>query len=201
MDGQNKGRSIPYSADEYTVFDRSKKVVIIATNYREKINPALLSRMDDIILEAYSDAELQAIAIKMLADNELIADNELTIEILAKASRGTARPLFNLVTHLTRKDIPDNTVTIHDAVQAMAELNQYPFGLNRDEVTLLDKAKKSYSRNIAVIALTSLEKCYNKTISYLETRGLLAIQSNGDVLTTKKGKAYLAKLSELGFNV
>lgn len=197
IDRQNDGKVIQI-ADKQTMFDRSKKVFILSTNYPNKVDPAIKSRMDVINLVPYNMAELKEITEQIFKKNGMECDCEQTLMRIASCGRGTARPIVNLVQNvfkLMNVSNIDNTL----AMIALRMKEMYPAGLKADEVRLLDLCKtKGYSRMQIVSSLTGLNGIFSESVSYLIQKGLLNA-GHGIFKTSDKGKKYLTYVTREDF--
>jgi Holliday junction resolvasome RuvABC ATP-dependent DNA helicase subunit len=196
LDDQNKGKLIQFDADRSFSYDKRKAVIVMMTNYENRINPALMSRMDVCRLSNYSKEELELIAIKMMSDNNLTVDDERVYKLLATASRGTARPLHNMIQHMTCYGTV--VITREIAIRCMGELEMFPKGLVQDEARLLTMAKTAVEKNVVKAAIPNLAPVLNNSVSYLISQDLLTINGTKYV-TTDEGKKYLKRIAALGF--
>ncbi len=196
LDDQNKGKMIQFDADRIFSYDKSRAVIIMMTNYENRLNPALMSRMDVCRLSNYSKEELELIAIKMMADNNMTVDDERVYKLLATASRGTARPLHNMIQHMTCYGM--EVITRETAIRCMSELEMFPKGLVQDETRLLTMAKTAIEKNVIKAAIPNLAPVLNSSVSYLISQDLLTIHGTKFV-TTEEGKKYLKRIAALGF--
>lgn len=197
LDAQNEGKLLKFDDDNYVKYDKSKKVVVMMTNYTNKMNPALISRMDKCELQEYSHPELEKICIQMLEKNGMVAECEKTIALLAKASRGTARPLYNMIQEFAR--IGQKTISRELAIKTMRDLDMFPRGLNHHEVHLLEIAKKATTTSIAKMIVQGLATNMSKSVAYLMAHGLMDAKGSGQIQTSKKGVSFLSSLKSLGF--
>lgn len=195
LDEQNKGALIQFDADRSFSYDKSRQVIIMMSNYDNRVNPALLSRMDVCRLSPYTVEQLELITVKMAADNELAIDEEKTAKLLAMASRGTARPLNNMVRHI--KKYGTDVITREIAIRAMVELEMFPHGLTADEVRLIKLAKAGVIKQVARQALPNLTSI-NDSVAFLMSRNLLSIVGR-DLKATTKGNSYVTNLAKNGF--
>lgn len=201
LDGQNTGKLLPFDADNFATFDKSKKVIIMLTNYPERINPALKSRMDLCTLAPYTESEMEQLTILQLAKFELVAESEFVTKLLAKSARGTGRPLYELAKHISRMH-HEGIVTKDIAIETMRQMDMLPQGLNAGEVQLLQHVedKKVLSAKIAGMLVTSLQTNMANTLSYMAgVCGLINLNPNGTFTLSPKGKSYLKTISGLGF--
>lgn len=205
LDEQNRGKEVQFDlrydlesqqhVSRSFTYNKAKQVVIGMSNHDNRVNPALLSRMDICRLSPYTVEQLELITVKMAADNELAIEEEKTAKLLAMASRGTARPLNNMIRHI--KKYGADTITREIAIRAMVELEMFPHGLTADEVRLLQLAKKGVQKQVARQALPSIT-AINDQIAYMMSRQLIA--SDGKMLkTTTKGNSYVTNLAKNGF--
>lgn len=206
LDAQNEGKLLVFDTirvgeNEYETrefsHDKSKKVIVMMTNYKNKVNPALASRMDVCELQPYSHAELEKICIQMLASAGMVAECDKTIALLAKASRGTARPLYNMIQHFSRFGI--EIVTRDFAIQTMRDLDMFPRGLSKHEIHLLQIARKPTTKSIAQMVVTGLQGNIAKSVAYLMGHGLMEAMSGSQIKTSKKGENFLHTLQTIGF--
>jgi Holliday junction resolvasome RuvABC ATP-dependent DNA helicase subunit len=197
LDAQNTGKTIQFDQDNSFSYDKSKKVIIMMTNHKNKIDSALVSRMDSCDLQQYTHHELEKICVQMLANEEMSADSEKTLALLAKASRGSARPLYNMIQQFSRMGV--DLITFDVAITTMRDLNMFPRGLVRDELHLLEKAKNPITSSIAKSLIVGLQGNMAKSVAYLFGHGLLSPLSGGSFKTSEKGKFFLERLEKLGF--
>lgn len=195
LDEQNKGKAIQFDADRTFYYDKSQKVICMMSNYDDKMNPALLSRMDVCRLSPYSPEELEMIAVKMITEHGMGVEDEKVLRLLAMASRGTARPLDNMVRELSRRGM--EIITKAMAIETMSQLEMFPTGLNGDEVRLLNLARNGSPKNNIKTALPNLRDL-NGSISYLMNVKFLTVKGS-ELFTTPKGAKYLAQLTSNGF--
>lgn len=197
LDRQNEGKTFQV-ADRITSYDRKKKVFILSTNHPNKVDDALKSRMNVLVLPTYSMKELKQITSIILEKNNLECDCEQTLNRISSCGRGTARPIVNLVRdvfNLMNVSVIDNEL----AMQGLRLLDMYPAGLTANEVRVLDLCKdKAYSRMQVVSAISGLTGVFSKSVAYLIQRGLLEAGS-GVFATTDKGKKYLDYLERENF--
>lgn len=197
LDGQNAGKLIQFDQDNSFTYDKSKKVIILMTNYPNKVNPALASRMDTCTLQPYTHHELEKICVQMLAENGMTAACEKTVALMAKASRGTARPLYNMIQHFSRLGL--EIIDMQTTVETMRTLDMFPRGLNMDEIRLLKLASKPTTKSIAQMAITGLEKTLSKSLAYMMGHGLVTALNGGQFKTSAKGQKFLSSLQALNF--
>jgi Holliday junction resolvasome RuvABC ATP-dependent DNA helicase subunit len=197
LDAQNEGRSIPLDLDHSYTYDKCKKVIIGMSNYSEKINPALASRMDVCELQPYSAEELGQICVQMLENVGMVAECEKTVALLAKASRGTARPLYNMIQQFSR--IGCQTITRELTITTMRDMGMFPCGLTKHEIHLLQIANKPTTKSIAQMMVTGLQSNMSKSIAYLMGIDLMEALSGSQIKTSKKGNRFLEQLTRAGF--
>lgn len=197
LDGQNKGKLIQFDQDNSFTYDKTQKVIILMTNYRDRVNPALASRMDVCDLQPYSPEELGKICVQMLGNAGMVAECEKTVSLLAKASRGTARPLYNMIQHFTR--LGHETITRDFAIKTMRDLDMFPCGLTKHEIHLLQIAQKPTTKSIAQMMVTGLQGNMSKSVSYLMGINLMEALSGSHIQTSKKGAKFLEQLTKVGF--
>jgi Holliday junction resolvasome RuvABC ATP-dependent DNA helicase subunit len=206
LDEQNAGKIIlfdnVYDKSDGTFherifsYDKSQKVIIMMTNHDDQMDSALISRMDVVRLETYTSEELQLITVKMLNDNSLTVDDEKVIKLLAMASRGTARPLDNIIRHLARFGEP--VITRETAIQAMIQMGMFPLGLTMAERQLLELAKNPVPKPVAKASITGLEKTLGNSVAFLMSQSFLTLEGP-NLKTTDKGKRCLSNMVKLGF--
>jgi Holliday junction resolvasome RuvABC ATP-dependent DNA helicase subunit len=198
LDEQNEGSLITFDADESYYFDKSKKVIIGMTNHKDKMSSALVSRMAECDLQPYSTEEMQNITLFMLANNGMTVDSEKTLKVLAMASKGTARPLDNMVNHFAL--LGQETITLKIAIQAMIDLNMFPKGLTRDEVRLIELAQQAKPKAVLRLQLPNLTT-FNDSIAYMMGLGFLELHGQNIKTTTgkKSGTVFLQQLRASGF--
>lgn len=197
LDRQNDGKTFQV-ADRVTSYDRKNKVFILSTNHPNKVDDALKSRMNVLVLPTYSMKELKEITQIILEKNNLICDCEQTLNRISSCGRGTARPIVNLVRdvfNLMNVSVIDNEL----AMQGLRLLDMYPAGLTANEVRVLDLCKdKAYTKMQVSSAISGLSGVFAKSVAYLIQRGLLEAGS-GVYSTTEKGKKYLEYLERENF--
>jgi replication-associated recombination protein RarA len=196
LDGQNEGKLIQFDQDNSFIYDKSRKVIVMMTNYSHKVNPALASRMDVCNLQPYTANELQAICVQMMAQRDMVAECEKTLSLLAKASRGTARPLYNMIEHMARMGC--QTINREIAVQVMRDLDMYPCGLVKGEIHLLEYAKQGTTKQVARMAVQEIQDNLSNSIAYLMAHNLLQIHG-ALIKTSEKGQKFLNSLRAVGF--
>jgi Holliday junction resolvasome RuvABC ATP-dependent DNA helicase subunit len=203
LDKNNAGRRINIDSDNSFVFDRKVKTVVLATNFPDKLDSsgALQSRADRIILDEYTQDEALLILKKMLENKGFHHLNDGTIEIIARCSRGSARPLEKVTDELEIILSGKSTKTIsRDEVKlALKNVKVYPFGLNENELKIMERAIKPLKLPHIHASLPQIEtRAFRKSVGYLFTLEFLRMDGIY-AKTTKKGQKYLAELKEHGF--
>lgn len=207
LDGQNTGKTLhfqtTYNPDgsansTYTTFDKSRKVVILLTNHVDKVDAALMSRMDCCTMAPYTADEMEQLAVLQLSKFELAASDDVVVKMLAKSARGIGRPLYEMAKHIHRMGI--NMVTQEIAVKAMQQMDMFPHGLQMAEITLLEHARKPISNKVAGMLVTSLQSNIGNTVSYLAgVCRFLTLAHNGTFQLSERGAKYLKSLKTFGF--
>jgi Holliday junction resolvasome RuvABC ATP-dependent DNA helicase subunit len=187
LDAQNQGRDIPFTDDESFVFDNTRKVVIIMTNFPDKLmtnNAALISRMEKCNLSPYSAAEMQAIT--------------------PRASRGTARPIYKMVEHFQK--LGHETITTDLAVDTLSTLEMFPWGLTKAEMNLLNMVSvRAMPQNVIKASGLKLDA---DSIPYMlapsfntitKPASLITLETNGSIIATKRGNQLLKAVKDAGF--
>ena len=195
LDEQNEGSLIAFDADESFYYDKSQKVIIGMTNHKDQMNKALVSRMAECDLLPYTPEEMQQITLFMLANNGMTVDNEKTLKVLAMASKGTARPLDNMVKHFSL--LGQEEITMETAIKTMIDLNMFPKGLTRDEVRLIELAKTPKPKAVLRLQLPNLT-AINDSIAYMMGHGFLEVQGQ-NIKTSTTGTKFLKQLQAAGF--
>jgi len=197
LDRQNTGKLFQI-ADRVSDYDRTKKVIILATNHPNKVDTAIRSRMNVINLSTYNMKQMKEIARLILSKNDMEVDCEQTLDRIASCGRGTARPIVKLVMDVF-KLMNISTVDNAIAMSGLQMLDMYPAGLDSNEVKLLDVCKdQKYTRMQIVSVLSGLRGTFSESIAYLIQKNLL-FAGNGGFKTTVKGRKYLKYIDEEGF--
>jgi Holliday junction resolvasome RuvABC ATP-dependent DNA helicase subunit len=140
-----EGRSgtIQIEENHYT-WDPSKHFLLFATNYPEKVNPALWSRCRHVALSAFTPEELTAILMQKLKAKGYRAV-EGSIKPIVNLCRTSAREIDNVLGELASVIGNQGKVTINkeDVLMAMRGMEKYPYGFVKDFVRLLDALQEN----------------------------------------------------------
>jgi Holliday junction resolvasome RuvABC ATP-dependent DNA helicase subunit len=205
LDRQNDNKPIQI-ADRVTVFNRKKKVIILSTNHADKMDTALMSRMQKINLVPYKMDEIRAITNKILEKNDITVDNQQTVDRIAICGRGTARPIVNLVQNSIipmMKCTSSSHLNNNIVMEALKQNEMFPGGLTLPEVAFLLVLRGAPKNRLQILStVTSLDGGFAKAAAYLQTHKLVQMQTNGIFHLTSKGSAYIKHCrEELGFRI
>jgi Holliday junction resolvasome RuvABC ATP-dependent DNA helicase subunit len=206
LDGNRKDTQIHVADEQFAVFDRRKQVIIIATNYPHLLDKsgALQSRMTNISLDLYTEAELRKITLLMAGKNNItfnVTENENPVDRIARCGRGTARYLERIMEQLQLVN-DGEPITEKQVLSALRNIKIYPRGLDDKEVLLLKVAAKNPINRQQFTAMSQMEsEELKKSLAYLthpDVRFITQLPS-GFLETTKRGVAYMKKCEEMGF--
>ncbi len=200
LDKSNSGKIIVLDSETAFTFSRQQKTIILATNFPGKLDPsgALQSRMDKIDLDEYTNDELLTILKLMLTNKGFHHLNDGTVEIVSKCGRGSCRPMEKIVDELTilLSGKKTKTITKEEVKMALRNIKLYPFGLNENEIKILEKLSKPLRLAHALAALPQIEaRVFKQSVGYLFSLELL--KPHGTLVkTSNKGVKYLEELKE-----
>lgn len=124
----NPDNRTTFSLDEYVCdFDFRRQTFIFATNEIQKVNPALVDRLERITLEEYSISHLAQIVQKGLTAVECKDDVLMDV---ATVLRGNARAAQKMAGKITAYLKGHLTFSLKDWEQLKETLSIYPLGLN-----------------------------------------------------------------------
>jgi hypothetical protein len=134
--------TIQIEKNHYT-WNPAKHFLLFATNYPEKVNPALWSRCRHVPLAACTPEELTAICMQKLKLKGLRA-MEGSIKPIVNLCRTSPREIDNVIGELSA--VVGNqckaTINKEDVLMAMRGMEKYPYGFVKDFVRLLDKMQE-----------------------------------------------------------
>lgn len=207
LDGNNRGKTIAFDSDQFTMFDRRRHVICLATNYPYLLDKsgALQSRFTEIVLDLYNEKELAKIA-ELMAEKAGLnfekTEESDPLMLIARCGRGTARFLERIFEQLAL--FSTDTIGMNHVAIALRNLKLFPRGLNEKEIWLLKTAMVQPINKAQFLSMTGMDSDeLKKSIAYLsnpETR-LINQAINGTLETTKRGKLYLKKCKEVGFDI
>lgn len=207
LDGNNKGKMIPYADDQFTMFDRKKHVISLATNYPHVLDKsgALQSRFTSIVLDLYNEDELYQITGLMAQSNGLVfadGEGEDPMRRIARCGRGTARFLERIFEQLAL--IPTDTIAETHVAAVLRNLKLFPRGLGEGEVNIIKKAQNGALTRTQCQLTGKLEGGeLNKSLAYMTDTELRFLNQlpNGSFEITSRGRSYLKKCKEMGFEI
>lgn len=187
-----------YSLDEYVCdFDFRRQTFIFATNEVQKVNPALVDRLERITLEEYTLSHLAQIVQKGLPAVECKDDVLLDV---ATVLRGNARAAQKMAEKIKSYLKGLLTFTKGDWTKLKDVLSIYPLGLNDIELQVLRILASRGNMGTALTGLSaktgmsrgSLQK---DTEMYLQKHSLIEITTTGRIITAH-GLLYLKALDQ-----
>lgn len=188
----NKENKTTFAMDEYVCdFDFSRQSFIFATNEVQKVNPALVDRLERITLEEYTLAQLGEIVQRGVP--EVKFQDDILIDIAATL-RGNARAAQKMVGKITAYLAGRLTFTREDWNTLRNILSIYPLGLNAIEIQILRHlaATTNGTSLTSLSAKTGMSReAIQKDIEImLQKHALMRIETMGRVITIR-GLAYL----------
>lgn len=181
-----------FAFDEYVCdFDFRRQSFIFATNEIQKVNPALVDRLERITLEEYTINHLAEI-VKRGIPTVSCEDNVLLD--VATVLRGNARAAQKMVGKITSYLGGRDTFTRQDWDSLRTTLSIYPLGLNSLEIQVL-RFLSVTTNGISLTALSaktgmSRESLQKDVEMHLQKHSLLSIETSGRIITAK-GLSYL----------
>lgn len=208
LDGNNKGKQIHLADEQFTMFDRKKHVIIMATNFPHVLDKsgALQSRLNTIELDLYTEKELVKITELMAEGNGIIfrkSETENPVERIARCGRGTARFIERIMEQLNLVNNGE-PITEKQVSMALKSLKMYPRGLNDKEIMLMSIASSRPINRAQFCAMSQVEPAeLRNSIAYMSHPDIRFITQlpSGYIETTKRGNNYLEKCKSLGFDV
>jgi Holliday junction resolvasome RuvABC ATP-dependent DNA helicase subunit len=193
-------RKITHQGEDVN-FDPAKNSFVVATNKIDKLDIALMSRLEQISLELYSDEELFEILSKGIRELPVpLQVNENTIQIIAQCNRGTARDVVRWVLAIeARASIKGKRqINREDAREIIKMRDTFPLGLTTPELNTLLFLEKAGQEGLQLQQLAARNQCESKEQKvherYLFQRGLISTDSVRKI--SNDGKKYLAELRE-----
>lgn len=200
-------RKNPVQFDEDTIapFDKRENVIICGSNFLAKMGDAFLSRFSRIILEDYTEKEIQKILL-MKAGKEGIAISETALIRACRAGRGNVRFLDRLMEQLEMRHTEGEEVSESLMLEILRTIGLFPRGLTTYEIRMmmnLQAVKKTdtlYKKAQLSTVLNIAQKDFNRSLAYLASpfNNFVAIIADSLKLT-KRGHAYLNKAREWKF--
>jgi hypothetical protein len=188
--------------ESFVVFDPHRHFVIVASNYPNRINPALLSRFRLMALSSYSPEDLHKICLAKLEECHLKVSSEDVVRPMVNLCRTSARDVDTLVGELQivcGAAQNKKTVNIEDVKMAIRQMGKYPFGFIRDFVLALESiSNRSYSSRFIEETLPSLKGIVHTEIPIAFKAGLIDKNGKGWFLT-KHGRDALKTWKDDGF--
>ena len=187
--------------ESFATFDPRKHFVLVASNYPDMINPALLSRFRLMSLSVYSPEDLHKICLAKLEECKLKVSNVEVVRPIVNLCRTSARDVDTVAGELkiVCSARSKKTVDIEDVRTAMKQLGLYPFGFNRDFVLALETCKdRSYSSRFVEEVFPSLKGSVSREFAIAYKAGLTIKNGKGWHLT-KHGKEALVTWKKDGF--
>lgn len=186
--------------ENHYIWNPSKHFLLFATNYPEKVNPALWSRCRHVPLAAFTPEELTAILMQKLKSKGLRA-NEESVKPIVNLCRTSAREIDNVIGELTAVVGNQGKVTINkaDVLMAMRGMQKYPFGFVKDFVRLLDAMQdnvynvptmQTLRPSIADIIPQELSIAADHKLVYKATRGWAATDNCKGALKAWKAQGF-----------
>jgi Holliday junction resolvasome RuvABC ATP-dependent DNA helicase subunit len=197
-----EGRSAKIQIGEsFVTFDPHRHFVLVASNYPDMINPALLSRFRLMALSSYSPEDLHKICLAKLEECKLKVHNVEVVRPMVNLCRTSARDVDTLVGELQIVCGAKNkkTINLEDVKTAIKQLGLYPFGFVRDFVLALEMIeKRSYSGRFIEYVNPSLNGTVRNEMAIARKAGLVDENGKGWYLT-KHGKDSLNTWKKDGF--
>lgn len=203
LDNTNKGQLMSFDGVNSFTFDKCKKVIIVMTNHAKRMDDAIRSRFESILIPLYSDGELEQIAGLMLAKEGMVSSTkgkevDTVLRTIARATKGTARPISKIVNALSRYG--KKLITIADAFQIMQATEIFPHGLNLEEIRALDlMTSQPCKKDVLESTYPTLGDNFRDSMAHMLVRGLCVKGAGGQYVTSEKGKDFLAFIKSKGF--
>lgn len=187
--------------ENHYVWNPAKHFILVATNYPERVNPALWSRFRKIKLGAFNHDEMVQILMTKLKHFGLRAHEE-SIAPIVNFCRGDGRELDEAVGELKSVvgNQGKNTINKQDVITAMKGLAKYPFGFCKDFVCLLESlGEQEESLGRLKVYFPSIAGVLQDELAIAKKHKLILSVSRGYALSNK-GKEALPKWREAGFS-
>lgn len=189
-----------FAFDEYVCdFDFRRQSFIFATNEIQKVNPALVDRLERITLEEYTIKHLAEIVQRGIPN--VVCQDDVLLDV-ATVLRGNARAAQKMVGKITSYLGGRESFSKDDWKSLRTTLSIYPLGLNSLEIQVL-RFLSATANGVSLTALSaktgmSRESLQKDIEMHLQKHSLLGIETSGRIITAK-GLTYLKEF-DLEFN-
>ena len=186
--------------ESFAIWNPAKHFIVLGSNYPEKINPAMASRLRDFSLAAYTQEQLaEILAFKLTAKGFHAAED--TIRPMVNLCRTSAREVDSLISEIAAVIGAQGKKTINkaDIKTAMLQMQKFPFGFCADMVATLETLDGvTYTTPLLASLKPSLAGIIGNEMAIAWNAKLVSRSSKGWSLT-EKGKGALKDWRKSGF--